>query len=446
MSTAGRRAAVAVALALLAGLLTPASHALAPTQEPSPPAPSVLRPTTSAPGAAPTAAGVSAEVGALVRRLGSNASALIVDPSTGTVLLARAESRPLTPASTTKLTTAAAALDVLGPQTRLSTTTYRLDDTIYLVGGGDPTLVSTGGGNPDAGGSASMRELARSTAAKFTALTTVRLVYDASLFTGPRLGPGWKSSYPSAGVAAPVSALVVDGGHPSRGARAFVADPARQAAKVFAGFLRGQGLNVESVDAGVVDAKAEQVAQVQSATVQDIVESMLTESDNNEAEALAHLVGGKVLGNASFAGGAEATEQTLRTLGVDVDGVSLADGSGVSTRNRIPAETLAGILAVVTRGTDADLAAIGPGLPVAGLTGTLADRFDTAATRPGRGVVHAKTGTLTGVATLAGTVRTREGRVLVFALLTNGVRSLDAARDRMDEIASRLATCGCTQA
>lgn len=444
MRTAGRWAVVA--LAVCASAMAPPAQALAPAQEPAPPAPTVLSPATSAPGAAPTAAGVNAEVGALVRGLGKDASALIVDPSTGAVLLAKAAGSPRIPASTTKLATAAAALDALGPQTRLSTTTYRLEDTIYLVGGGDPTLVSTGGGNPDAGGSASMRELARSTAAKFTALTTVRLVYDASLFSGPALGPGWKASYPAAGVAAPVSALVVNGGHPSRGAHSFVADPARQAAKVFAGFLRGQGLTVESVEAGTVDAKAEQVAQVQSATVQDIVESMLTESDNNEAEALAHLVGDKVLKNASFAGGAEATEQVLTSLGVDVTGLALADGSGVSTRNRIPAATLAAILSVVAKGTDADLAPIGPGLPVAGLTGTLADRFDTAATRPGRGVVHAKTGTLTGVVTLAGTVRTRDGRVLVFALLTNGVRSLDAARDRMDEIASRLATCGCSQA
>jgi len=81
---------------------------------------------------------------------------------------------------------------------------------------------------------------------------------------------------------------------------------------------------------------------------------------------------------------------------------------------------------------------------VAGLTGTLADRFATAATRPGRGFVHAKTGTLTGVVSLAGTVLDADGGLLVFAMISNDVPSLAQARETMDEIASQLATCGCS--
>jgi D-alanyl-D-alanine carboxypeptidase/D-alanyl-D-alanine-endopeptidase (penicillin-binding protein 4) len=96
------------------------------------------------------------------------------------------------------------------------------------------------------------------------------------------------------------------------------------------------------------------------------------------------------------------------------------------------------------QGTDPDLAPIAPGLAVAGLTGTLADRYTSAATRPGRGFVHAKTGTLTGVTSLAGTVLDADGRVLVFALVANTVPSVAAMRERMDVIASRLATCGCS--
>ena len=49
------------------------------------------------------------------------------------------------------------------------------------------------------------------------------------------------------------------------------------------------------------------------------------------------------------------------------------------------------------------------GLPVAGVTGTLAERFSTAGTDAGRGVVRAKTGTLTGVDALAGLMRDAEG-------------------------------------
>ena len=104
---------------------------------------------------------------------------------------------------------------------------------------------------------------------------------------------------------------------------------------------------------------------------------------------------------------------------------------------------LAEVLGDVVRGTDPELAPIAPGLAVAGLTGTLADRFATASTRPGRGFVHAKTGTLTGVSSLAGTVQDADGRILVFAMIANKVTSLVQARETMDLIASRLATCGC---
>ena len=193
----------------------------------------------------------------------------------------------------------------------------------------------------------------------------------------------------------------------------------------------------------LTEAYATEIARVESPPVADIVQRMLTESENNFAEALAHLTGAKLVGKPTFEGGAEATEKELADLGMDTAGLSLADGSGLSGQNKVPARLLAAVLSDVVMAVDPDLTPIGPGLAVAGLTGTLAGRFNTAATRPGRGVVHAKTGTLTGVASLAGTVLDADGRVLVFALMANNVKSLASARDTMDRIASRLATCGC---
>ncbi len=437
-----RRGVLAVFLCILFVLPAGVVRA-ADSGPPDPPAAVVLEPIDLTAAPAPTAAGVAAAIGTLARRSGG--SVIVTDPATGTVLFNQRSARALIPASTTKLATAAAALNVLGPQTRLPTIAYRLKSTIYLVGGGDPTLVRTGGGNPLAGGSASLRELATAAVTGFTANSTVRVVYDSSAFTGPVLGPGWSRSFPAAGVAAPVTALVVDGGRVRPGSRSRVADPAKQAAAVFAGFLRSQGLEVVSVSDGQLDDSATEIARVESAPVADIVQRMLTESENNFAEALAHLTGGKALGNASFAGGAAATERELGTLGINSAGLNLADGSGLSRQNRVTAATLAAVLSDVVTAADPDLAAIGPGLAIAGLTGTLAGRFHTPATRPGRGVVHAKTGTLTGVTSLAGTVLDSSGRVLVFAVIANNVKSLATARDTMDRIASRLATCGCTQ-
>ena len=241
-----------------------------------------------------------------------------------------------------------------------------------------------------------------------------------------------------------MTALVVDGGRIRPGATARVADPAAQAAAVFADLLRAQGLVVSEVVRGVRDPQAAEVARVESPPVAAIVQRMLTDSENNYAEALAHLTGGALLGRPTFAGGAQATEQALTTMGLSVSGVELFDGSGLSRSNLLPVRLLSDVLVDVAVGSDPVLAPIGPGLAVAGLTGTLADRFDTSATRAGRGVVHAKTGTLTGVVSLAGVVQDADGDVLVFALIANDVASLDGVRDTMDQIASRLAGCGCS--
>ncbi len=330
-----RRGAVGAVLAglLLSALGSPVARA--DTSPPPAPAPAVLAPLTPSAAMAPTPDGVAAEIGRLVRRELAGGSVLVTDPATGTVLYQRGEDRPLIPASTTKLTTAVAALDVLGPQTRIPTIAYREGATVYLVGGGDPTLVRAKGGNPLAGGSASLRDLARATAAEVSG--PVDLVFDTSAFRGPRLGPGWPSSFPSAGVVAPVAALTVDGGRVRPGATARVADPARQAADVFADLLAAQGVQVTATRKGRLADGATEVARVESPPVADIVERMLTESENNYAEALAHLAGGVSLDKPTFAGGAAAATLALEELGVDVTGVDLQDGSGLSRGNRLPA-------------------------------------------------------------------------------------------------------------
>lgn len=440
MGTRRSEAFVAFVLATLLSVVVGAP-ARADSTPPPAPAPAVLAPLSPSSGPAATATGVAAEIGRLVRK-GLGSSAVVVsDPATGQLLFSRAPDQPVIPASTTKLTTAVAALDILGPQTRIPTVASQDGSTVYLVGGGDPTLVRAKGGDPLRGGSASLRELAKATAPQLDG--PIDLVYDATAFRGRTLGPGWPSSFPSAGVVAPVTALVVDGGRTSPRSRSRVSDPAQQAATTFAQLLRRQGVTVSSVSAGKASEGATELARVESPPVADIVERMLTESENNYAEALAHLAGGASQGEPTFAGGASAARASLAALGIDISGVTLVDASGLSRRNRIPATVLAAVLTDVVQGQNDDLSAIAPGLPVAGLTGTLASRFTSSATRPGRGFVHAKTGTLTGVVSMAGTVLAADGRLLVFAMIDNDVSSIPRTRETMDEVASRLATCGC---
>jgi D-alanyl-D-alanine carboxypeptidase/D-alanyl-D-alanine-endopeptidase (penicillin-binding protein 4) len=383
---------------------------------------------------------VRSAIGATLSSRLKSGGALVVDPATGTVLYESAATTPLTPASNVKLATAAAALSVLGPTHRIPTTVVVSDRDVYLVGGGDPTLASAS----SIPGTPTLRDLADATVRQVGAGTALRLHYDDSLFTGPTLARGWSSSYPAVGEVAPVTALMVDQGRRTPSSRSRVKDPARQAARQFAQLLRNGGVTVSSLDRATAPGDATVIAKVESPAVSSIVQTMLTDSENTYAEALGHLVGKAGVGEASFDGGARATRDALSSLGFDVSGYRLADASGLSSDNRLTARTLAGILTGVVRGEHPQIASIASGLPVAGFTGTLADRYVTPATQAGRGFVHAKTGTLTGVVAESGIVLDATGRQIVFSFLATGVRSLDGMRRTLDGVASTLASCGCT--
>jgi D-alanyl-D-alanine carboxypeptidase/D-alanyl-D-alanine-endopeptidase (penicillin-binding protein 4) len=79
-------------------------------------------------------------------------------------------------------------------------------------------------------------------------------------------------------------------------------------------------------------------------------------------------------------------------------------------------------------------------LPVAAWSGTLVDRYVQGGVRAGAGVVRAKTGTLTGVATLAGTVHDRGGRLLAFAFMSESGPATSVAEAALDRLVAKLAT------
>ena len=372
------------------------------------------------------------------RSLGVSA-AIVLDPATGEFLFDRGAQNPQVPASTTKLVTAAAALHVLGAQTRLATTVQSDGSTITLVGGGDATVVT--GTRPRS--AASLTDLAQQTAAALPAGASVVVNYDDSLFSGPELAAGWSRGWPRAGVIAPVSALMTDEGRASKGSLARASDPARAAAQQFTKLLEANGAEARlGAQASPVEGSSE-IARVESPTVSTLVQQMLTDSNNDLAESLAHLVGLKSTGKATFKTGASATIEAVNELGISTVGMVLVDGSGLSSKNRIAPYTLASLISS-TAGDQADeLWPIAAGLPVAGLTGTLSDRFAVKGMKQAMGYVRAKTGSLNDTVALAGHVRDRDGRVLVFAILANSIPSVAAARATVDKIANQLAKCGC---
>jgi len=403
--------------------------------------PDVLAELAAAP--VPSAGSVAARLSRLLRdpSLGSVA-ALVVDASTGAELFARRPDTPSTPASTVKLLTAAAALTQLRGHAPFTTGVVRKGHTLYLVGDGDVTLTPEARvGYPRA---ATLAELARRTATALPPGAVVRLRYDATAWSGPALAAGWTSTYVTSGNVSRLSALEVDEARLGPGATASRAvDPAQQAVLAFRRALIDHGLQVRSaVRPAVAPPSGLGIAAVASAPVHALVTRMLTESDNDLAEALGRAVARQAGRPATFTGAAAAVLDVLRGLGVSTRGVRLYDTSGLSRDDRVTPRALVGVIRAVAQG-DPQLLPLASGLPVAGFTGTLADRFRRGAARAGAGVVRAKTGTLAGVNALAGQVVDADGRLLAFGFLADHVPLPDAAERGLDRLAAALARCGC---
>ena len=355
----------------------------------------------------------------------------------------------VTPASTIKLVTCIAALEALGPEHRFRTTvrTGTTPRDIVLVGGGDPLLTRR---PPDPGevypARADLRTLAEATARALRARgrTTVRLTYDTSLFTGPSVSPAWRPSYIPDDVVSPISALWVDEGRARLGFALRSDDPAAEAARAFTTALRAQDITVRGRPrVGVAPTGSAQLASVASAPLGQVVQRILEVSDNEAAEVLFRHVAIAEGRPASFAGAARAVVDVLGRLGVDLGDERILDGSGLSRQNRLSPDTLVAVLELAASEEHPQLRSVAVDLPVAGFTGSLAYRFETA--QAGLGRVRAKTGTLSGVHGLAGVVTSRDGVVLAFAAVADRVRIADTldARAVLDEIAGALAGCRC---
>jgi len=415
---------------------------------------------TASGGAGATAAGVASAIGPVVSspEFGPQLGVLVTDMATGRVLYARNPAAGFAPASTNKLATAIAALQVLGPSARFRTTVVAGPgaSSIVLVGGGDPTLAAGAPPSSDYPQPATLAKLARQTARALRARGrhSVRLAYDVSLYAGSGLAPSWPHSYVTTGNVSVITPLEADQGRVTRtgapadneassGTRS--ANPAALAAASFAGFLRADGITVRGA-AGQATAPAgsRPVASVESPPLTEIVQWMLEQSNNVIAENLARHVAIATRRAASFSGAAGAVTAVLHGLGVTGE-LSLTDGSGLSPADRISPAVLVRLIGLAA--SHPRLRSVLTGLPVEGFSGTLmrgSSVFGLGG-RAGFGVVRAKTGNLTTVAALAGTVEASNGQLFAFAVMADKVpaASLGNAATTMVRLAGTLAGCGC---
>jgi D-alanyl-D-alanine carboxypeptidase/D-alanyl-D-alanine-endopeptidase (penicillin-binding protein 4) len=377
-------------------------------------------------------------------RLGTNVTAYVIDANSGKVLVETNSEQPMIPASTLKIFTGIAAMDVLGSQTRFETIVKREGNLLTIVGGGDPTLVSQTPENwrgkpPGSEQPPSIDQLADLAAATIGQTTESFVVnFDDSLFADPQAHPTWPDLYIRTGEVAPAQGLTMDFG--INDSEAVMKDPAKSAAQYFADALTELGIPATLGERKLAGETATVLTSIKSATVTDIVERMITTSNNTMAEFLAHHIGG-ASGAFTYSGGASATTQALSTAQIDLTGVTILDGSGLSRSNLASAKSLVSALSYANSSEGAAWSNLS-GLPVAGLSGTLVDRYE--AGEPGRGTVRAKTGTLSKVVALSGTLVDASGDLLIFTFIANDVPSSSKqGAAALDEVVKVLAQCGC---
>ena len=334
----------------------------------------------------------------------------VTQASSGDVVFDRASDEALTPASVTKVLTASAALLSLGAQDRITTEVVRGANPgeVVIKAAGDVWLDAE-----------ATDELAEQVGQADTVLI------DTSTWEGmPELMPGWDPLDIDGGFVAPLQPAMLSGGRLNGETSGDVArshTPALEVAQALAERVGAQNVGVGAADGEVV-------AAVESPTLVERLELMMKNSDNVYAEAIGREVA-LARGTTDAPG---ATLSVLEERGFNTVGLVLRDNSGLSADNLIAPKLLDAVLYDAT--SMPELRPLLSALPVAAGEGTLLDRYGDL---PGRGWVRAKTGTLDGTASLAGTVTSVNGNVYTFALICNDADVL-AARRAMDEFTSAL--------
>lgn len=425
------------------------------TADPGVPGPPILGPAQPRTGV--RADQVAARI-AQVGPIGGQMFGSVLDESTGEQVFDANSGGVGVPASTLKVLTTTAALDIYGPDHRFTTKVVAdpaQPGKVWLVGGGDPLLGKNAGPSNLAALAADAAKALTEQSGGASQGSQVQVAFDSSLFAGPGWNNDWLPGYSD--YVTPITALWADEGRRtanSIGPRE--ADPAKAATDFFAAELGRNGVRATVTGAGPApsvpddaatpaptEAGAHTIAHVESAPLENIVEHILVHSDNDAAEILSRHVGRDAGGDGSIGAAQQATRTRLQSLGLWTDSMQISDGSGLSRVNHVSPRALTGAVRLAVDPNNTKHRAVATGMSVAGSEGTLAGRFITDGTQAGKGLVRAKTGTLTQVHSLAGYVRAEDGSVLVYSFIVNGDPNEYGTRVWLDKVTSALASCGC---
>jgi len=334
----------------------------------------------------------------------------------GTRLGSLNPTKALIPASSTKLITAAVALEVLKPEFRYSTKVHAAVDAdglaadLFFVGGGDPLVIRNeylaSEKYPTTSGT-SLEKLADSLVASGLRRVAGSVVGVDSRYDDKRFIDVWPQEFHFT-EAGPLGALIVDDGV-VLGQATKPDDPAVAAATELQSLLNARGVLFGGIPRhDVLPSGIPEIASIQSAPLTAIIQEMLVSSDNNTAELLLKEIGFASRGSGTTAAGLTAVHELLMKWKIDKD-VQLFDGSGLASDGRIPCEVFMSLLHMFSTSM--------PGLmAIAGETGTIRDTFDGTAVA---GKLRGKTGTLNGVKALVGYLPVTNSDPVIFSMLMN---------------------------
>ena len=337
---------------------------------------------------------------------------MVFDLDADTVLYQYQARQLMRPASTMKLVTAITALDRLGGAYEYKTNFYYtgtiadsvLTGNLYCVGGFDPSLTAD-----------DVSVIAESI--RQAGITKIRgtIIADKQMKEVLDYGEGW----------------CWDDDNPmliplSIGRKDIFLTTLRKE-------LEHQGVNVAEAKLGgngVMPNGARHLSTYRH-SIDIILKQMLKDSDNFYAESMFYQTAASTGHRPAKASDARTlTKQFIKRLGLGNNPYKIADGSGLSLYNYISAELLVRMLRYAYSKEEI-IGHLLPALPIAGVDGTLKKRMTEG---NAYGNVVAKTGTVTGISSLAGYLTTADGRQLCFAIINQGVmRSADgrAFQDRV---------------
>lgn len=347
----------------------------------------------------------------------SQVGLMVYDLTADSALYCYNHRQMLRPASCMKLVTSITALDQLGPkyeyQTRLFYTGELVGRTlvgnIYCVGGFDPMLTQ----DDVVSLAASIRNLG---------VDSIRgqIIADRSFKESLDHGEGWCWDDDN-----PYLIPLTIGRKDN-----FTSTLAEEISRL--------GINLEGVqlmqgrkpdNAKLLDACCHSITQV--------LQKMMKDSDNFYAESMFYQTAASTGHRPAKAIDARnVTKKLINRLGLDANAYRIADGSGLSLYNYVTAELLVRLLRHAWRTPSISKALIAS-LPVAGVDGTLKSRM---LKTPAQGNVRAKTGTLTGISSLAGYCMAPNGHELAFAIINQGILDKTTGKAFQDRVCRVL--CG----